>query len=87
MSEEKNDKQRFAELSWKILEHKYRYYILNSPVIQDFEYDMIEKEYEALAMKLKLEPSASNMVDFDTKRPSCMQVMRKLGYSKKRRKR
>ncbi|MFN3477779.1 MAG: peptide chain release factor 1, partial [bacterium] len=43
---EEDKKQRFIQLSWLILEHKYRYYILDKPIIQDYDYDKLEKEYE-----------------------------------------
>lgn len=36
-----------VQLSWKILEAKFRYYILDNPKMQDHDYDMMEKEYEA----------------------------------------
>jgi NAD-dependent DNA ligase len=84
------DLERFIQLSWQILEHKYRYYILVNPVISDYEYDMLEKEYDALADKLGLPKSASDMVDFDTNRPSCQRVAEKLspaGVNKRRKKR
>lgn len=82
---EEDKKQRFIQLSWIILEHKYRYYILDKPIIQDYDYDKLEKEYEALADELKLEPSASNMVGFDLDRPSCQSVVKKLNTKKKKR--
>lgn len=85
----KYKKQRFIQLAWVILEHKCRYYIMDSPIIQDYEYDMIEKEYDALAKELGLEPTASDMVGFNPDRPSCQSVMRKLGvfkFSKPRKK-
>lgn len=72
-------KQRFINLSWEILEHKCRYYIMDSPIVQDYEYDAIEKEYDSLAKELGLEPTASDMVGFNPDRPSCQSVMRKLG--------
>lgn len=28
----------------KCLEHRYRYYVLNEPIISDYEYDILEKE-------------------------------------------
>lgn len=28
-----------------LLEHRYRYYILCMPIISDYEYDMLEREY------------------------------------------
>lgn len=28
-----------------LLEHRYRYYVLNQPIISDYEYDILEKKY------------------------------------------
>ena len=39
---------RVSGLISEINEHNYRYYILNSPVIDDVRYDMLVKELEAL---------------------------------------
>ncbi len=77
-----------VSLSWKILEAKYWYYYRSEPKISDYDYDLMEKEYELTCKLLGIEPTASNMVDFDEKRPSCMNVMLKYGYrtSKKRKK-
>lgn len=73
------DKQkRYVELGWKILEHKCRYYILHQPTITDYEYDLLEKEYDALAGELGLPSTASDMVDFDKSRPACQRVLEKL---------
>ena len=51
----------------RLLEHRYRYYVLNDPVLADWEYDWMEKYYNGLAeihggriMK---------MVDFDPNDP------------------
>lgn len=71
-------KQRFIKLGWELLEHKCRYYVMNKPTISDYNYDMIEKEYDALAAELGEEPTASDMVDFDTNRMACRLVMDKL---------
>lgn len=81
MTEEQREElvQRHIALSWKILEAKYWYYYRSDPKIQDYEYDAMEKEYEALSGILGLDPTASNMVDFDEKRPACQSVMFKLG--------
>ena len=54
-------KNRFIRLGWLLLEHKYRYYILNSPTISDHEFDTLEAEYRKLAEILELPPSASAM--------------------------
>lgn len=68
-------KERFAKLSWFILECKYCYYCrpqFKHP--SDTEYDKVEEEYKAIAAQLGVEPSASNMVGFDLNRPSCRLV-------------
>lgn len=73
-----NKQQRFIQLSWELLEHKCRYYIFSKPSIEDYEYDMLEKEYDALAKELGLPNSVGDMVDFDTSRPACQLVLDKL---------
>ncbi len=70
--------ERFIQLGWIILEHKARYYHLNTSTISDFEYDTIEKEYDALAQMLGLPPTASDMVGFDANRPSCQRALHKV---------
>lgn len=39
---------RIKELRKQLNEHNYRYYVLNEPVISDFEFDMLLRELEAL---------------------------------------
>jgi hypothetical protein len=75
-------RSRFIKLGWQILEHKYRYYILSKPIVNDYQYDMIEKEYEKLAAELGEPPTASDMVDFDKSRPACIAVALKLNPPK-----
>ena len=70
--------KKFTKLSWELLEQRCRYYQLDDPILEDHAYDKLEREYEALAKELNLEPSASNMVGFDLKRPSCAVVLEKL---------
>lgn len=82
-----NKAARFVELSWLILEHKYRYYMLSKPIIQDYEYDMLEKEYDGLADEIGLPKSASDMVGFKEDRPCCQKVMEKLAAPITRRRR
>ena len=41
-------KARRASLAWKLLEYKYWYYERNESVIDDYEYDKLEKEFIAL---------------------------------------
>lgn len=65
-------REKFIKLGWSLLEHKYRYYILNNPQISDHEFDQLESEYRNLAEQLELIPSASDMVDFNMTRPACI---------------
>lgn len=57
--------QYFEKLGERLLEHKYRYYVLNSSIISDFEYDYVERVYDDLAKELGLEPVCANMVGFN----------------------
>jgi NAD-dependent DNA ligase len=70
--------ERFIELGWQILEHKYRYYILQKPIIQDYDYDLLEKEYDSLADQLDRPKSATDMVGFNEDRPDCQRVAEKI---------
>jgi NAD-dependent DNA ligase len=74
----KSKELKLAKLSWTLLEHKCRYYVFDAPSIGDYEYDILEKEYEALAKELQVPPSVSDMVGFDETRESCKQVLNKL---------
>jgi predicted phosphoadenosine phosphosulfate sulfurtransferase len=74
-------KQLVVRLSWKILEHKFRYYEgakYNLKTIPDEKYDKIESKYKRLCKALKIEPSASDMVGFNYDKPSCRLVASKL---------
>ena len=42
-------RSRHSELSEKLLDAKYRYYVLDSPTLSDIEYDTDMRELEALA--------------------------------------
>lgn len=70
--------KHFYKLGWQILEYKCHYYYFDSPIVEDHVYDLIEKEYDALAKELGEEPSASDMVGFKQERPSCQQVLHKI---------
>ena len=71
-------RERWIWLGWKILEHKYRYYLLDAPIISDYEYDQLDLEYRRLAEDLGEEPTASDMVGFDPSRWSSQEAMRKV---------
>lgn len=47
----------------RLLEHRYRYYVLHEPVLDDFLYDYIEKEYNRLAAEAGIK--LMEMVDFN----------------------
>lgn len=68
----------FKNLGWLLLEHKFRYYILQKPIISDYEFDKIETSYRSLAKKLGLPPTASDMVGFDMTRPSAQRAAMKV---------
>jgi len=44
-------KTRIEQLRREIVEHNYRYYVLNNPVITDFEFDILLNELETLEKK------------------------------------
>lgn len=44
-------RERIGKLRKEILEHNQRYYLLNQPVISDFEYDKLVEELESLEKK------------------------------------
>lgn len=43
-----NPKQVYEDLKSQIRYHNYRYYVLNDPVVSDFEYDQMLKQLEAI---------------------------------------
>jgi DNA ligase (NAD+) len=45
---EQDPRQRHAELAAELLEHQYRYYVLDSPLASDIEYDTMMRELEAI---------------------------------------
>ena len=48
MTKEEKD-QYYCDLCDELYKHRYRYYVLSTPIISDYEYDMLErklKEFE-----------------------------------------
>ena len=45
---EQDPRQRHAELAAELQEHQYRYHVLDSPVISDYEYDTMLRELESI---------------------------------------
>jgi len=48
----------FSALSWQVLEARYKYYILDAATLSDYDYDMLETRYKAIAAELGLPASA-----------------------------
>lgn len=66
------DKERrdyFHVLGIRLLCHRYRYYVLDSPIVSDNEYDYLERHYEMVAKELNEHPWASDMVGYDFTKP------------------
>ena len=47
----KQARQRISELTTEIREHQFKYYVLDSPTLKDFEFDELLKELNALEVK------------------------------------
>jgi DNA ligase (NAD+) len=45
---EQDPRQRHAELAAELQEHQYRYYVLDSPLVSDYEYDSMMRELESI---------------------------------------
>lgn len=52
----------YHTLSKRILCHRYRYYVLDTPELSDFEYDCLEKYYEAVCVDVGLPSVVKDMV-------------------------
>jgi DNA ligase (NAD+) len=62
---DQDPRQRHAELSAELLEHQYRYHVLDSPLISDIEYDTLMRELVAIEEQipeLRTPDSASQQV-------------------------
>jgi DNA ligase (NAD+) len=49
---QQDPRQRHAELAADLLEHQYRYHVLDSPVISDIDYDTMMRELESIEEKI-----------------------------------
>ena len=45
---QQDPRQRHAELAAELLEHQYRYHVLDSPLVSDIEYDTMMRELESI---------------------------------------
>jgi len=48
MTTQQDPRQRHAELSTELLEHQYRYHVLDSPLVSDIEYDTLMRELQSI---------------------------------------
>ena len=55
-------REHLDSLTKNILRYRYAYYVLDDPLISDWEYDHLERYYEKLAHELGAVPAATNMV-------------------------
>lgn len=44
--------QAFEKIQRNLLKHKYLYYVKSTPIISDYDYDMMENESRTLAKQL-----------------------------------
>lgn len=72
-----SDREKLTKLAWKLLEAKYWYYRKSTPKLTDYQYDLLEKQYEQLCITLNIPNTVSNMVDFDEDRPCCRSIIYK----------
>lgn len=60
----------FQRRTIELLAHKYRYYILISETVTDYEYDMLEREWKNLGIRLGYDMDAHpHWIGFDERHP------------------
>ena len=69
---------KVEELSLSLLEHKYRYHQLDRPIISDYEYDMLEREYEKACDELGVHPAMLDAVGWPENHPNARYVIDKV---------
>jgi len=62
---------RFIKLHQLLRKAKYHYYEMHDNIMEDYDYDMMEKEYDEIADHLEIpqEYRVSNFVGFDIRIP------------------
>jgi NAD-dependent DNA ligase len=67
----------FEELTMILLAHKYHYYELNKPRISDYDYDILEKQWErmGLAEERIEEGEHTPCIGFDYNHPFAVAVI------------
>lgn len=64
------NRSEFFELTTQLLVHKFMYYENDNPVLTDYEYDMLEKDWREGGQSLGINMDAyPNWVGFDRNHP------------------
>lgn len=67
----------FELLTIELLQHKYRYYKLDNPIISDYEYDMMEIKRNKIGTELGHDMDMyPNWIGFDERHPLATKAMR-----------
>lgn len=59
----------------RVLEARYRYYILDDPTLADWEYDLLERSYESMAATVGLPSLIKDMVGYNQNNPLHNEVL------------
>lgn len=62
----------FYTLGEALIKGKVAYYLFDSPVYSDLEYDTLERLYEAVARDIEMEPDIINMVGVNMNNKECI---------------
>lgn len=62
-------------LGQRLLYRRYEYYQLDLPSISDFEYDFVERYYEAVSADLGLPSVVQDMVGFDDNHEASVRML------------
>ena len=75
--DEMDTKERFEylqTLGMRLLCHRYRYYVLDQPIMDDWLYDLIERMYERLCRAQGITSVTENLVGFNPDTPEGQQA-------------
>lgn len=76
--------EEFLKLERELLEHKYRYYVLNQTTITDYEYDILESSWYRMGEELgiDLDKYLQYWVGFSENHPMSKDIIKRLGIPK-----
>lgn len=71
-----NRTTKFNNLTKELLTHKYHYYMKDDPIISDYEYDKLEREWISLGKELGINmDDYPNWIGFDENHPLAKEVL------------